>query len=90
MASTRGLWCRCERVIICIWRQIMRTTLNLDDEALRQAMKSARGMTKTKVINQALLEYARRRRLRGFLRLRGKLRWEGDLDVLRGRVRSRG
>jgi Arc/MetJ family transcription regulator len=65
----------------------MRTTLNLDDEALASAMKTAPGKTKTDVINEALKEYARRRRLQGFLELQGKVHWEGDLDELRGRSR---
>ena len=42
----------------------MRTTLNLDDEALAQALRVAPGKTKTDLINEALAEYARRRRLR--------------------------
>ncbi len=63
----------------------MRTTLNLDDEALASAMKVASGMTKTDVINEALREFARRRRLQEFLEFKGKVRWEGDLDDFRGR-----
>ena len=65
----------------------MRTTLNIDDAALEGAMKTARGKTKTAVINEALREYARRRRIRRLLDFRGRLRWEGDLDDLRGRER---
>lgn len=67
----------------------MRTTLNLDDEALAGAMKVARGRTKTDVINEALREYARRRRVRRLLEFRGKVRWEGDLDELRRRRPAR-
>lgn len=63
----------------------MRTTLNLDEEALASAMKATPGKTKTDVINEALREYARRRRLQGLLEFEGKLQWDGDLDVLRGR-----
>jgi Arc/MetJ family transcription regulator len=63
----------------------MRTTLNLDDEALASAMETAPGRTKTDVINEALREFARRRRLQDFLKFEGKLKWEGDLDELRGR-----
>jgi len=63
----------------------MRTTLNLDDEALASAMKTAPGKTKTDVINEALREFARRRRLQEFLKFEGKGEWEGDLDELRGR-----
>jgi Arc/MetJ family transcription regulator len=63
----------------------MRTTLNLDDEALAGALEIAPGKTKTEVINEALREFTRRRRLRGLLKFEGKLRWEGDLDQLRRR-----
>jgi len=65
----------------------MRTTLDLDDEALTAAMDATPGRSKTSVINDALREYARRRRLRGLLDLEGKLRWQGDLDLLRHRKR---
>lgn len=63
----------------------MRTTLNLDDKALAGAMKATPGKTKTDIINEALREYARRRRLQDLLELEGKLHWDGDLDALRGR-----
>ena len=67
----------------------MRTTLNLDEEALDGALKVSPGKTKTAVMNEALREYARRRGLRGLLKLQGKMRWEGDLDALRKREPSR-
>jgi Arc/MetJ family transcription regulator len=66
----------------------MRTTLNVDDEALEGAMKTSPGKTKTTIINEALREYARRRRLRGLLKFQGKARWEGHLDGLRRRTRK--
>lgn len=65
--------------------ETMRTTLNVDDEALLSAMQAAPGKTKTDVINEALREYARRRRLQELLQFEGKVRWEGDLNELRGR-----
>jgi Arc/MetJ family transcription regulator len=63
----------------------MRTTLDLDEKALAAAMAVGPGRTKTAVINEALRDYARRRRLRGLLKFRGTVRWEGDLDALRKR-----
>jgi Arc/MetJ family transcription regulator len=68
--------------------QIMRTTLDLDRGAVEEAMKVSPGLTKTAVIEEALREYSRRRRLAGFRDLRGRFRWEGDLDELRGRGRG--
>ena len=66
----------------------MRTTLNIDEAALEGAMKIGPGMTKTAVINEALREYARRRRVRRLLKHRGRVRWEGNLDELRERKSS--
>jgi len=63
----------------------MRTTLNIDDEAVAEAMRHANGKTKTEIINEALREFARRKRLRELLVLRGKVTWRGDMDRLRKR-----
>jgi hypothetical protein len=68
---------------------MMRTTLNLDDGAIEEAMTVSPGKTRTAVINEALKEYARRRRLEGYRSLRGKFRWEGNLDDLRKRRPAR-
>ncbi len=64
----------------------MRTTLNIDDEALQAAMKLAGGRTKTEVINEALRRFVRAKRRRKLLELQGKVEWEGDLDALRRRA----
>jgi Arc/MetJ family transcription regulator len=66
----------------------MRTTLNIDDEALEQAMRAAEGRTKTQVINEALREFARRRRVQELLEFLGKAEWSGDIDRLRKRRRA--
>jgi len=63
----------------------MRTTLNLYDQALASAMEYSDGRTKTEVINQALRQFARTRDRKKLLPLRGKVSWEGDIDVLRKR-----
>lgn len=63
----------------------MRTTLNLDDDALAAAMEVAEGRTKTEIVNEALRSFARARRRRQLLDLRGKVHWEGNIDRLRKR-----
>ena len=67
----------------------MRTTLNIDEDALTNAMNAAPGKTKTDVINEALREFVRRRKVRELLKFEGKMQWEGDLDALRGRENRR-
>lgn len=67
----------------------MRTTLNVDDRALAEAVEASGGKTKTAVINEALRLYARRNRVRRLADLRGRVKWHGDLDDLRMRRRSR-
>lgn len=67
----------------------MRTTLNVDDRALAEAVEASGGKTKTAVINEALKIYARRSRVRRLADLRGRGRWEGDLDALRKRAPKR-
>lgn len=63
----------------------MRVTVNIKTAAIADAMRVAPDKTRAQVINEALREYARRRRLRGLLKFGGKCHWEGDLDDLRGR-----
>lgn len=67
----------------------MRTTLNVDDVALKEAQRAAPGKTKTDIINEALREYARRRRVRELLAFEGRGSWQGHLDALRQRTRRR-
>ena len=63
----------------------LRTTLNIDDEALEAAMKVSEGRTKTEVVNEALRRFARAKGRRQLLDLRGKVVWEGNVDRLRKR-----
>jgi len=64
----------------------MRTTLNIDDEALQAALELDPGRTKTHVINEALRRFVRTRRRRQLLQFQGKVEWDGDVDALRKRT----
>ena len=66
----------------------MRTTLNLDQKALKGAIKAAGpGKTKTAVINEALREFARLKRIAQIDGLWGLGKpWRGNLDRLRKRT----
>ncbi len=64
----------------------MLTTLNLDSEILEEALVYAEGKTKTELINEALREFVRVRKMRQLLEFDGRLPWDGDIDELRGRT----
>lgn len=56
----------------------MRTTLNLDEELVRELMKVTEAKTKTAAIHQAISEAIRRRKLDQLKSLSGKVRVAAD------------
>lgn len=63
----------------------MRTTLNLPDELLREAMRATRSKTKTSVVTLALEELVRKAKSAELKKYKGKIDLEINLDELRGR-----
>lgn len=61
----------------------MRTNIEIDDDVLRQAQAVAGTKTKRETVDYALRELAARQKRLDFLKLRGKVAWEGDLDEMR-------
>jgi Arc/MetJ family transcription regulator len=67
----------------------MRTNIEIDDRLMRQAMQSIGARTKKAAVEAGLRLLAETHAQGSIRRLRGKVRWEGDLEQLRlGRVRS--
>jgi Arc/MetJ family transcription regulator len=65
----------------------VRTNIEIDDELMRQAMKRSGARTKRSAVEAGLRLLAATHEQGSIRRLRGKVRWEGDLDVSRlGRV----
>lgn len=65
----------------------MRTNVVIDDELMAEALDSTGLRTKKAVIEEALRTLVRLKKQEQVRSLRGKLQWEGDLDILReGRV----
>lgn len=56
----------------------MRTTLNLDDDLIRDLMEATKAKTRTDAIHQAIIGFLRRKRIEGLLALEGKIHL--DLD----------
>jgi hypothetical protein len=63
----------------------MRTTLDLPEELLREAMRTTHIETKTKVIITALEELIRKNTIAGLKKFKGKI----DLNIDMNKVRSR-
>lgn len=61
----------------------MRTNIVIDDELMAEALKASGAKTKREVVEmglRALLQLSRQADVR---RLRGKVKWEGDLEATR-------
>lgn len=61
----------------------MRTNIVIDDELMNEAMNLSQLKTKRAVVEtglRLLVQIGRQERIRN---LRGKLKWEGDLDSMR-------
>ncbi|MBM4148257.1 MAG: type II toxin-antitoxin system VapB family antitoxin [Lentisphaerae bacterium] len=64
----------------------MRTTLDLPDRLVQEAMRASHQRTKTAVIISALQELVRKNRLQGLRDFKGRVDLDIDLDALRKRV----
>ena len=63
----------------------MRTTLNLPEELLNEAMRTTHIETKTKVIIKALEELIRKYTISGLKKYKGKIDLDIDMDSIRSR-----
>lgn len=61
----------------------MRTNIEIDDQLMRQAMRTSGERTKRATVEEALRLLVKVRSQASIRRLRGKIRWEGDLDEMR-------
>jgi len=61
----------------------MRTNVVIDDRLMNDALKTSGYRTKKDVIEEGLKLLVRLNGQKSIRRLRGKLKWEGDLDALR-------
>ncbi|MFN3943565.1 MAG: type II toxin-antitoxin system VapB family antitoxin [Allosphingosinicella sp.] len=61
----------------------MRTNIEIDDALVTEAMERSGARTKREAVDRALRDFVRLQRQLDILKLRGKLKWEGDLDQMR-------
>lgn len=62
----------------------MRTNIVIDDELMAEALKVSGFRTKKDVVEQGLKLLVRNSRQQDIRKLRGQVKWEGDLDEMRG------
>jgi Arc/MetJ family transcription regulator len=62
----------------------MRTNIEIDDKLMKEAMRSANTKTKRETVEAGLRMLIQIKGQEGIRKLRGKVKWEGDLDELRG------
>ena len=61
----------------------MRTNIDIDDELMAEALRCSKAPTKRAAVEEGLRLLIQTRRQGGLRRLRGKVKWKGDLDALR-------
>jgi Arc/MetJ family transcription regulator len=62
----------------------MRTNIVIDDKLMADALKASGYSTKKEAVEQGLKLLVRRSQQQDIRKLRGRIKWEGDLDEMRG------
>ena len=62
----------------------MRTNIVIDDQIMADALKSTVLSTKKEAVEEGLRLLIRRNKQQEIRKLRGKLKWQGNLDEMRG------
>ena len=61
-----------------------RTNIDLDDRLVEEGLRVFKCKTKKELIHLALKELVKGEKRKEILKLRGRLKWEGDLEEMRG------
>ena len=62
----------------------MRTNIVIDDKLMTDALKASGLNTKKEAVEQGLKLLVRRGQQQDIRKLRGRVKWEGDLEEMRG------
>ncbi len=60
-----------------------RTNIDLDDRLIKQGLRAFKCKSKRELVHLALSELLKKAKRKEILKLRGQVKWEGDLDELR-------
>ncbi|MBC7192424.1 type II toxin-antitoxin system VapB family antitoxin [Marinobacter sp.] len=61
----------------------MRTNIVIDDQLMNEALKASGYETKKEAVEQGLKLLVQKSKQQQIRNLRGKIKWEGDLDEMR-------
>lgn len=61
----------------------MRTNIEIDDKLMKEALKATGAKTKREAVELGLKTLVRLRTQEKARELKGRIRWEGDLDAMR-------
>ena len=75
----------CTILIYIHMAHLMRTNIVIDDQLMDEALKATGFTTKKEAVEQGLKLLVQQNKQQSIRKLRGKLKWEGDLDEMRGR-----
>ena len=67
----------------CNVYQMKRTNIVLDEGLIRQGLRTTGMKTRRALVHHALQELVRREKQTGLLSLKGKVRWQGNLEAMR-------
>jgi Arc/MetJ family transcription regulator len=60
-----------------------RTVIDIQDDLLKKAQKLTGISKKVEIVNYALKRLLEQKEIEQFLKLRGRVKWEGDLKAMR-------
>mgnify|MGYP001371914103 CR=1 FL=1 len=63
----------------------MRTNISIDDKLMNTALKTSGLLTKKDVVEEALKLLVQVKKQSRLKQLRGKLKWEGDIEEMRSK-----
>lgn len=63
----------------------MRTNIVIDEKLMADALKATGLTTKKEAVEQGLMLLIQKNKQQNIRKLRGKLKWEGDIDQMRGK-----
>lgn len=60
-----------------------RTNIELDEKLVKKALRLTKHKTKKELVNHVLREFVEREEWKELIRLRGKVKWDGNLNRMR-------